>query len=404
MDTASCFGDEGAENEDLTRTNAAPIRATSGPLGGVSVLDLSALGPGPFASMLLADFGADVVHILRPDAAGPDPSVFLRRGKREIVVDLRQDAGPEVVARMADRSDVLLESNRPGAMERRGLGPDILLGRNPRLVYARLTGWGQNGPYANRAGHDINYLAVSGALGAIGTSEPVPPLALLGDLASGSLQAVFGIVLALFERERTGLGQVVDAAIVDGAALLLSAAFGERASGMWPGGRGTHLLSGTAPFYGVYECADGGWFSVGAIEPQFYAAFLEVVAPDEPPGEQWDRNRWPAQRARLADAFRSRTRDDWTAAFATVDACAEPVLDVDELDCHPHLRGRGTVRRDGDRLHSGVAPRLSGHDPSPPAEPGATEPAALLADFGFSAAESGDLLAAGAVAAAPSRG
>jgi alpha-methylacyl-CoA racemase len=375
-----------------------------GPLAGIRVLDLSALGPGPFASMLLADFGADVVHVLRPPAAGPDPSVFLRRGKREIVVDLRHDAGPEVVARMADGSDVLLESNRPGAMERRGLGPDTLLARNPRLVYARLTGWGQAGPYAERAGHDINYLAISGALGAIGTSEPVPPLALLGDLASGSLQAVFGIVLALFERERTGVGQVVDAAIVDGAALLLSAAFGERASGMWSGGRGTHLLSGTAPFYGVYECADGGWFAVGAIEDPFYAAFLGVVAPDEPADRQWDRNRWPAQRSRLADAFRSRTRDEWTAAFATVDACAEPVLDIDELDRHPHLRERGTVRREGDRLRSGVAPRLSGHDASPPAEPGATDPAALLADFGFSAAESAGLLAGGTVASAPSRG
>jgi len=354
--------------------------------------------------MLLADFGAQVVHVLRPVAVDPDPSVFLRRGKREIVIDLRHDAGSEVVARMADRSDVVLESNRPGAMERRSLGPDTLLARNPRLVYARLTGWGQVGPYAERAGHDINYLAVSGALGAIGTSEPVPPLALLGDLASGSLQAVFGIVLALFERERTGLGQVVDAAIVDGAALLLSAAFGERASGMWPGGLGTHPLSGTAPFYGVYECADGGWFAVGAIEGPFYAALLEVVAPDEPADQQWDRNRWPAQRALLTDAFLSRTRDEWTAAFATVDACAEPVLDIDELDHHPHLRARGTVHRDGGRLHSGVAPRLSGHVPSPPAEPGATDPSAVLADFGFSAAESADLLATGAVAPAPSRG
>jgi alpha-methylacyl-CoA racemase len=250
----------------------------------------------------------------------------------------------------------------------------------------------------------VNYLAVSGALGAIGTEEPVPPLALLGDLASGSLQAVFGIMLALFDRERTGAGQVVDAAIVDGAVLLLSAAFGERSSGQWPGGRGTHVLSGTAPFYGVYECADGGWFSVGAIESQFYEAFLDVVAPGEAVDGQWDRNLWPARRAQLAEAFRARTRDEWSTAFAGVDACAEPVLDIDELDSHPHLATRGTVRRDGGRLHSGVAPRLSGHDDSPPAEPGSTDPAAVLADFGFSAAEAADLLKMGAVARAPLRG
>ena len=354
--------------------------------------------------MLLADFGAEVVHVLRPGSTGPDPSVFLRRGKAELVVDLRHDRGPEVVARMADRSDVLLESNRPGAMERRGLGPDVLLARNQRLVYARLTGWGQDGPYAQRAGHDINYLAIAGALGAIGTDEPVPPLALLGDLASGSLQAVFGIMLALFERERTGRGQVVDAAIVDGAALLLSAAFGERASGSWPGGRGTHVLSGTAPFYGVYECADGGWFSVGAIEAQFYAAFLAVVAPDEPVAAQWDRNGWPAQRLRLAEAFRSRTRDEWARAFASVDACAEPVLDIDELDRHPHLAARGTVWRDDDRLRSGVAPRLSAYEAAVTPARATTDPSVLLADFGFSAADTDELLAAGAVASAPSRG
>jgi alpha-methylacyl-CoA racemase len=289
-------------------------------------------------------------------------------------------------------------------MERRGLGPDALLARNRRLVYARLTGWGQTGPYAQRAGHDVNYLAVSGALGAIGTDEPVPPLALLGDLASGSFQAVFGIMLALFERERTGRGQVVDAAIVDGAVLLLSAAFGERASGLWSGGRGTHVLSGTAPFYGVYECADGGWFSVGAIEPQFYEAFLKVVAPGEPADDQWDQTRWPERRRRLSEAFRTRPRDEWSAAFAGVDACAEPVLDVDELDSHSHLKERGTVWRDGDRLHSSVAPRLSAHDHLRPAEPGTTDPAALLADFGFAASEAADLLQAGVVAPAPFRG
>jgi alpha-methylacyl-CoA racemase len=351
--------------------------------------------------MVLADFGAEVLHILRPGASGPDPAAFLRRGKQELVVDLRHERGPEVIARLAETSDVLLESNRPGVMERRGLGPDELLARNPRLVYTRLTGWGQTGPYAQRAGHDINYLAISGALGAIGAAEPVPPLALLGDLASGSLQAVLGTVLALFERERTGRGQVVDAAIVDGAVLLLSAAFGERASGMWRGGRGTHVLSGVAPFYGVYECADGGWFSVGAIEPQFYVALLDLLGVDAPARAQWDEAAWPALRGRLAAVFRTRPRDEWTAAFAAVDACGAPVLDIDEVDADEHLAARGTVRREGGRLHSGRAPRLSAHAGVERPESAAVNPADLLADRGFEPAFIVELEAAGVIAAAP---
>jgi alpha-methylacyl-CoA racemase len=350
--------------------------------------------------MVLADFGAEVLHILRPGASGPDPAAFLRRGKQELVVDLRHERGPETIARLADASDVLLEANRPGVMERRGLGPDELLARNPRLVYTRLTGWGQAGPYAQRAGHDINYLAISGALGAIGTAEPVPPLALLGDLASGSLQAVLGTVLALFERERTGRGQVVDAAIVDGAVLLLSAAFGERASGSWRGGRGTHVLSGVAPFYGVYECSDGGWFSVGAIEPQFFAAMLDLVGVDAPAQQQWDESEWPALRGRLADAFRTRTRAEWTAAFAAVDACGAPVLDIDELEADEHLRARATVRRAGGRLQSGTAPRLSAHTGAPHPEPAAAGVEELLAARGFEPSLVAELVAAGVVASA----
>jgi alpha-methylacyl-CoA racemase len=371
----------------------SPDVDSAGPLAGITVVDLSALGPGPFCSMILADFGADVVHVRRPGVTGPDPSAFLRRGKRELVLDLHHPDGPEVVARMAEQADVLLEGNRPGAMERRGLGPDALLERNPRLVYTRLTGWGQTGPYAQRAGHDINYLAISGVLGAIGTSEPVPPLAFVGDLASGSLSAALGTVLALFERERTGRGQVVDAAIVDGAVLLLTAAFGERASGMWPGGRGTHVLSGAAPFYGVYECADGGWFSVGAIEPPFYAAMLEVVGVAADVDSQWDTAAWPALRAELAAAFRARPRDHWSERFAAGDACGAPVLDIDEVDRDPHLSERGTVRRNGDWLSSAPAPRLSAHShlgatPRPPGRH-------ALLDLGFAASEVADLVASG---------
>jgi alpha-methylacyl-CoA racemase len=368
----------------------------SGPLDGVRVIDVSALGPGPFCSMILADFGADVIEVLRPDRAGPDPAAFLRRGKQTITVDLRHDDGPAVLARMVDHADVLLEGNRPGAMERRGLGPDDLLARNPRLVYTRLTGWGQTGPYAQRAGHDVNYLAISGALGVTGRDEPVAPPALLGDLASGSLLAALGTVMALFERERTGAGQVVDAAIVDGAALLLSAAFGELASGMWKGGRGTHVLSGAAPFYGVYRCADGGWFSVGAIEPQFYAAFVGVLGVEDLADGQWDEASWPARRGRVAEVFATRTRDEWAVAFDAADACGAPVLDVDELPHDPHLAARGTVLDFEGRLHASPAPRLSGQRPT--VNPvGGTNAQEVLSPLGFSAAEVTALVERGVV-------
>ena len=367
-----------------------------GPLAGIKVLDLSALGPGPFCSMLLADFGADVVEVVRPDRRGPDPAAFLRRGKQTIAVDLGHDEAPEVIRRMATQVDVLLEGNRPGAMERRGLGPDELLGRSPRLVYTRLTGWGQTGPYAQRAGHDVNYLAISGALGVTGTDAPVAPPALLGDLACGSFLAALGTVLALFERQTTGVGQVVDAAIVDGAALLLSAAFGELASGFWAGGRGTHVLSGAAPFYGVYRCADGGWFSVGAIEPQFYGAFLTILGLDEFVPDQWDQAQWPARRARVAEVFAELPRDEWTKAFTLTDACGAPVLEIDELAADPHLTARQTVLDFDGRLHAAPAPRLSAH-PATPASAAPESPTEVLQRLGFEPDEAAGLVARGVV-------
>lgn len=228
------------------------------PLTGVRVLDLSALGPGPFCSMLLADFGADVIAVERPAPPHPfDPAKSLSRGKRSVVVDLRAPGGAEVIARLADAADVLLESNRPGTMERRGLGPDVLCERNPRLIYTRLTGWGQDGPYRDRAGHDINYAAIAGTLGVIGDDRPIPPLAMLGDLAGGSLFAALGIVMAIYERTVTGRGQVIDASIADGSALLNLTNLAEFNAGIWAG-RGRHILPGSAPFYGPYPCADGG--------------------------------------------------------------------------------------------------------------------------------------------------
>jgi alpha-methylacyl-CoA racemase len=382
-------------------TSPGPGSGAAGPLHGVRVLDMSALGPGPFCSMLLADFGAEVISVERPDPPSFDPSGWFARGKRSAIVDLRAPGGPEVIARLADHADVLLESNRPGTMERKGLGPDVLCARNPRLIYTRLTGWGQDGAYRDRAGHDINYLAVAGALGVIGTSgdaAPVPPLAMLGDLAGGSLFAAFGITMAVLERVSTGLGQVIDSAIVDGAALLNTPQLAEVNSGRWRG-RGHNILSGTAPFYGAYECADGGYFTVGAIEPKFYERFLDAMGLDDVvPLDQFDPVHWPELRERVAEIFGNKPRAHWVEAFADLEGCGAPVLDMDELADDPHLRGRGTVRLDGNQLTAAPTPRLS-RSPGrtgPPSQRGA-DTRAVLAEAGFSAAEVAELAAAGTI-------
>ena len=378
-------------------------RSGAPPLAGVRVLDLSALGPGPFCSMLLADFGADVISVERPEPPALDPAKYLSRGKRSAIVDLRRPHGAEVIARLAEHCDVLLESNRPGTMERRGLGPDVLCARNPRLIYARLTGWGQDGPYSARAGHDINYTAVSGALGAIGGDAPVPPLAMVGDLAGGSLMTALGIVMALFERTVTGMGQVVDGAIVDGSALLGINHLAELSAGIWPG-RGKHVLSGVAPFYGVYACADAHFFAVGAIEPKFYAQFLAALGMDDVDvSRQMDTATWPALRERVAAAFRTKPRSHWTAVFANIDGCGSPVLELDELAEDPHLRARGTVVTGPDgAVTSAPAPRLSrspGQIRPAPAARG-THTREVLREAGFSADEIDALATDGTVVAA----
>ena len=331
------------------------------PLAGVRVLDFSTLGPGPFASMMLADFGAEVLSLRRPGGLAIDPSLGLARGKDVLQIDLSGDAGRALAAALSREVDVVLESFRPGVMERLGLGPETLMAANPALVYARLTGWGQDGPYAQRAGHDINYLAISGALGVCGRDEPVAPPALLGDLANGSYLAVIGIVMALLERAGTGRGRIVDAAIVDGASYMLSALFAERSLGFWSGRPTDHILSGNAPFYGTYRCADGGWFAVGAIEPKFYAALLDVLGlADVPRGakEQMDRTGWADLRARIAARFGERSRADWVAAFDGHDACATPVLAIGELADDPHLASRGTVTSSAAGLAAAPAPRI----------------------------------------------
>lgn len=374
--------------------------AKDGPLCGVRVLDLSALGPGPFCSMMLADFGADVIAVERPDAPGLDPAAFFSRGKRSVVVDLRAPRGAEVIARLADGADVLLESNRPGTMERRGLGPEDLCTSNPRLIYARLTGWGQEGPYRTRAGHDVNYIGISGALGVLGGDELAPPLAMLGDIAGGSMFAFAGIVMALLDRIRTGRGQVVDASIVDGSALLNSPQLGEYNAGIWPG-RGRGLLSGAAPFYGVYRCADGGLFAVGAIEPRFYEQFLAALDLAEEGGRvaQGDAATWPALRRRVAGRFAERDRDHWTAVFASIDGCGTPVLELDELAEDPHLRARGTIVEHEGGIAAAPAPRLSespGRLRPSPAGRGA-DTRGVLREAGFADDEIAALVAAGTV-------
>jgi len=371
---------------------------TSGPLSGVRVLDLSGLGPAPFATLVLADFGATVLSVRRPDPMPFDPAKAMARGKESIGLDLRAPEGQAVARRLAAGADVLVEGFRPGVMERLGLGPDPLLEANPRLVYARLTGWGQTGPYAKRAGHDINYLAISGALGVCGEAQPTAPPGLLGDLANGSYLLVIGVLMALFERERTGRGQVVDAAITDGASYMLTPMFAELALGLWDGDLAHSMLAGAAPFYGAYQCADARWFSAGAIEPKFYASFLTVLGlgdVDSSPAAQMDRAAWPALRERVAATFVTRPQAEWTVLFADAEACGAPVLNPDELPDDPHLGDRGTVRRGEGRLNAAPAPRLSAHPElvSTFREAGARAPEAILGEAGFEAAEIQALLA-----------
>jgi len=365
----------------------------------VRVIDVSALAPGPFATMLLADFGADVIAIEPVRDPEFDVAGFFNRGKRSVLVDLRQPDGVDLVTRLTDRADVFVEGSRPGSMERLGLGPDVLCARNAALVYTRLTGWGQDGPYADRAGHDINFLAIAGALGAIGGDAPVPPLNLVGDFASGSLMAALGTLLALFERQRSGRGQVVDSAIVDGAALLLSAQLGEFNTGRW-GGRRHSLLGGSAPFYSVYRCADDRWLAVGAIEAKFYGRFLDRAGVDADPDGQFQLDEWAALHDKLAERFLAEPRQHWLDLFADADCCTTPVLEIEDLEDDVHLAQRRTVvRRDG-WLQAAPAPRLG----ASPGAIGARPPvrgahtAEVLEEAGFSPTEIGRLFDAGVIA------
>ncbi|HEY1013982.1 MAG TPA: CaiB/BaiF CoA-transferase family protein, partial [Herpetosiphonaceae bacterium] len=312
-----------------------------GPLAGIRIIELAGLGPAPFCAMLLADMGAEVLRVERPGGGGPLGPLgdrLLTRGRRSVALDLKQPAAIDALLGLIEGCDGLIEGFRPGVMERLGLGPADCLARNGRLVYGRMTGWGQDGPLAAAPGHDINYIALSGALHAIGgPGAPAIPLNLVGDFGGGGLLLAFGMVCALLEARGSGRGQVVDAAMTDGAALLMTMIYQLKGLGAWTGGRGANLLDGGAHFYGPYACADGRWLAVGALEPAFYAALLERAGIDDPAlAAQWPPADWPAQRARLAEIFRARPRDEWCALLAGSDACVTPVLDLDEAPAHAH--------------------------------------------------------------------
>jgi alpha-methylacyl-CoA racemase len=381
----------------------------SGPLDGVRVLELSGLGPAPFGAMVLADLGAEVIRVDRAErcvGGNPDapPADVIQRGRRSIGIDLKAPAGRDTLLRLAEQADVLIEGFRPGVLERLGLGPDELSARNPRLVIGRMTGWGQDGPLAPTAGHDIDYIALSGALGSIGRhgERPLPPLNLVGDFGGGGMLLALGVVCALFEAQRSGRGQVVDAAMVDGSALLMTMMYAFRAMGVWEDQRGVNLLDTGAAFYEVYETADGEHLAVGALEPQFYAALLAGLGltddPDLPP--QMDKSRWPELKARFAEVIRTRTRDEWEKVFEGTDACVAPVLTMAEAPEHPHNISRGTFVERYGAVQPGPAPRFSrtpGVLERPPAFPGQhTEE--VLADWGFSDEERAELREGKAIA------
>jgi len=338
-----------------------------GPLNGIRVIEMAGIGPAPFAAMLLSDMGAEVVridrkkreHTDRSDALGSES--FLNRGRRSLALDLKNELAVDTVLDLVASADALIEGFRPGVMERLGLGPTICLERNPKLVYGRITGWGQNGPLSHAAGHDINYIALSGALHAIGErNAPIPPLNLLGDFGAGGMLIAFGVICALLEARNSGLGQVVDAAMTDGAALLMAMTYSLKAQGHWVNQRESNWLDGAAPFYGTYECADGKWIALGAIEQRFHDVLLERLGlPKSDFADRWDPQSWARLRAYLRAHFRSRTRKQWCELLEGSDACVTPVLDLDEAPQHPHNGARATFLLADGGVQPAPAPRFS---------------------------------------------
>lgn len=351
------------------------MTSTSGPLKGIRVVELNGIGPGPHACTLLGDMGADVVTVMRPGelaAAADGWAHVIRRGRTVVEADLKSAEGLESVLALVERADVLVEGFRPGVTERMGLGPEDCLARNPRLVYGRMTGWGQTGPNASMAGHDINYISLTGHLGAIARrgERPVPPLNLVGDFGGGSMVLVQGVLAALVERASSGRGQVIDCAMTDGAAVLGQFQWAMRARGQWSDEAGTNMLDTGYPFYDVYECSDGRHMAVGCLEPQFYAVFARILGIDgeEHPG-QFDHARWGELRALIAERFASRTRDEWAEAFASTDACTTPVLSYTESLSDPHMAARETYVEIGGDTQPAPAPRFSRTPSAVPSAP-----------------------------------
>ncbi len=377
-----------------------------GPLDGIKVVELGGLGPAPLCAMMLSDMGAEVVRIDRPSAIAPPALIerqydLLTRGRKCVAVDLKNPKGVETVLRLIEKADAFIEGYRPGVTERLGLGPEDCQRINPRLVYGRMTGWGQDGPLAGAAGHDINYISLTGALNAIGPPErPVIPLNLVADFGGGGMYLAFGLVSALLEATRSGKGQVVDAAMVDGVASLMASVYGRRAGGLLGAERGMGQIDGGAHYYNVYETKDGKFISIGPIEPQFFALLLKHtgLTPEELP-DQHDQSHWPEMKEKFRRIFKEKTRDEWCAIMEGSDICFAPVLDIDEATEHPHLKARGTFVEVGNMVQPAPAPRFSrtpGAIQGPPADPG-THTDETLANWGFSKDEIADLHEAGAI-------
>lgn len=376
------------------------------PLAGLRIVELAGIGPGPFAAMMLADHGAEVIRVERPGPGpveGPGYRDVLNRSRRSVVVDLKRPEGVEAVRAIARGADGFIEGLRPGVAERMGLGPEVLLADTPKLVYGRVTGWGQDGPLAQAAGHDIDYIALSGALHAMGRADrkPDPPLNLVGDFGGGGMLLAFGMLSAILAARTTGRGQVVDAAMTEGAALLMSMFFSIGEISRWQGPRGENLLGGAAPFYDTYETADGEFVAVGAIEPQFWAILLQALGLADDPDcrGQLDRARWPAAKAKVAEAFRSRTRAEWCARLEGTDACFAPVLSMQEAAQHPHNRARGTFVEGSGLIQPAPAPRYSQSTTRAPFLPQAgADTDAVLAAAGYAPDRIAELRRMGVVA------
>jgi len=381
--------------------NQAEVSAV-GPLSGIKIIELAGIGPGPFCGMMLADMGAEVIRVDRAGKGGRHGVDVLTRGRKSIAVDLKSAEGKEVILKLCESADGLFEGFRPGVTERLGLGPAECMARNPKLVYGRMTGWGQDGPMAHAAGHDINYIALSGALHSIGAKDgkPVPPLNLVGDFGGGGMFLAFGMVCALLEAQKSGMGQVVDTSMVEGASVLMSMFFTMRAAGVWKEERASNMLDGGAHFYDTYETKDGRYISLGSIEPQFYALLLEkagLKVEDFTP--QMDQSRWPEYKARLIDAFKQKTRDQWTEIMQGTDVCFAPVLALSEVADHPHNKARQSFVEVDGVIQPAPAPRFSRTAPelTVSSRRAGEDSRQVLAEAGYSQADIDSLVSVGAV-------